>query len=391
MNIVKSGTTLRVYGGSVRLMDRLEPRCYRYCYSDMGGPYLEEAPAPTAPGFRVYGDHASRVGVAFDAYRRRKGVNTGVLLSGAKGIGKTLVARLMALRALEEGVPVLLVDTCLPGLVEYIGSIDQDLMVLFDEFEKMFPDERDGGASEQERMLALFDGVSQGHKLFVATCNDVGRICDCLLNRPGRIRYHFRFGFPGPGEIRGYLRDRLGRKAGRAVVDKVVKLAGVVPMTYDILSAVAEELSFGRTLEDALAVLNVTSPEDQKFKVVVHGTCDGAPVAETVDAYEAIDLVHTDESGDLHTYIVHASGPDYESASIAVGRIVITPRSVGRAEYDHAANRFRIPAEALKFQEIPADGGKRRHRYVLDCVMLYPMAGSVWNGNRSLAVDPRAL
>ena len=40
-------------------------------------------------------------------------------------------------------------------------------------------------------MLSLFDGLDNGKKLFVITCNEVERLNAYLLNRPGRFHYHF--------------------------------------------------------------------------------------------------------------------------------------------------------------------------------------------------------
>lgn len=39
---------------------------------------------------------------------------------------------------MEMGIPLIVVDKFIPGIASYIESIDQEVMVLFDEFDKTF-------------------------------------------------------------------------------------------------------------------------------------------------------------------------------------------------------------------------------------------------------------
>ena len=71
--------------------------------------------------------------------------NLGVILSGAKGIGKSLFAKLITARAVTDGLPVIMVNQYEPGLPQFLASIEQRCLVLFDEFDKNFY--AHGGAS----------------------------------------------------------------------------------------------------------------------------------------------------------------------------------------------------------------------------------------------------
>ena len=68
----------------------------------------------------------------------------------------------------------------------------------------------DNEGDPQSGLLSLFDGTSQGKKLFIITCNSLSKLNDYLVNRPGRFHYHFRFEYPSSEEIMEYLTDKLG-------------------------------------------------------------------------------------------------------------------------------------------------------------------------------------
>lgn len=62
--------------------------------------------------------------------------NLGVILSGDKGIGKSMFGRMLSEMAVASGYPVLIVDTYYPGISSYLDSIQQEVVVFFDEFDK---------------------------------------------------------------------------------------------------------------------------------------------------------------------------------------------------------------------------------------------------------------
>lgn len=109
---------------------------------------------------------------------------------------------------MEAGYPVIIVDQAFPGIASYIESIEQEVVFLFDEFDKTFGSNHD--SDPQSTFLSLFDGTSQGKKLFIITCNSLHGLNDYMVNRPGRFHYHFRFGYPTGEEIRQYLTDTGG-------------------------------------------------------------------------------------------------------------------------------------------------------------------------------------
>lgn len=253
MKIVHSDGAFVVYGNEIQTYDKLPPGTYKVCYEQNRGPFLvlREDPVNTEP---VYGDVARRVQKTlktFSALRR----NMGVILSGRKGSGKTLTAKVLMERARAAGVPTILVENNIPGLPAYIASIEQTCVVLFDEFEKAFP-HSNNATDAQSALLSLFDGLYGGRKLFVITCNDPGKLSPFLLNRPGRFHYHFASTDISVQDIRAYLRQNLAMDKHH-LIEQVVRMAYLCDMTYDMLRAIAFDLNLGYGLQETWQDLNM--------------------------------------------------------------------------------------------------------------------------------------
>ena len=197
---------------------------------------------------------------SFEGFSR----SLGVILSGDKGIGKPLFAKKLCEAAVSIGYPVVIVDACLPGIARFIESIEQECVVLFDEFDKTFRSNRDN--DDQAALLSLFDGTSGGKKLFVVTCNELYGLNNYIVNRPGRFHYHFRFDYPAPEDIREYLTDKLAPEH-HGQIDKVIEFSRKISLNYDCLRAISFELSTGASFADAIADLNIMTTEDEEYKV----------------------------------------------------------------------------------------------------------------------------
>ncbi len=259
MNIIKTGEYYRIFDDGIQVGRTLDAASYEVVFIPNQGFFLKLAKVSDARETRVYGRMNERIEKVIRSYNLAS-KNMGVILSGAKGIGKSLFARLISARAIEEGLPVIMVNEYFDGLPQFLASIDQKCMVLFDEFDKNFFNpsrETDDHTSVQDAFLTLFDGVYEGRKLFVITANSLGRLSEFLVNRPGRFRYHIRFSYPNEEEIRQFLDDKLGNAADARAIDEVVKFSTIVPLSYDCLTAIAAELEMGESFESCLEMLNI--------------------------------------------------------------------------------------------------------------------------------------
>ncbi len=265
MNIVHSGDIYQVYGDALRTYDRLPVGTYEVGFNKFTGFFLTQHNDLVVSEEKVYGCSEKKVLKVLNSFSKVDR-NFGVILSGKKGIGKSLFAKLLAVHAKEYNLPMILVTAYIPGIANFLSSIEQEVIVLFDEFEKTFASK--DGVSPQEEMLPLFDGLDGGKKLFVVTCNEIHRLNSYLLNRPGRFHYHFILTNPNPDEIREYLTDKLEEQY-HPLIRKVIGFSAHADLTYDILRAIAFELNSGYSFEETLADLNISKEDNPKFDITV--------------------------------------------------------------------------------------------------------------------------
>lgn len=290
MNVVNYGSQFQIYGEEVKTYQQLPVGSYEVNFNKMTGFYLNSRPDLITNEEKIYGNHKSRVDkilTSFDLSHR----NFGVILSGQKGIGKSLLARLLATEAIKKGFPVLVVSGYVPGIASFISSIEQEILVIFDEFEKTFARIKDE-ADPQEEMLSLFDGIDGGKKLFVITCNEVGKLNEFMLNRPGRFHYHFNISNPEDTEIVEYMKDKLDPKYWDSI-QRVVNFSHTVNITYDYLRAIAFDLNQGYTIEECMRDLNITKADAVRFDINVEFNTGIVLTAYSV----YVDLYETHDSG----------------------------------------------------------------------------------------------
>ena len=266
MKIVNTGNIYHLYDDSLKTFDQLPAQAYRVGFSKQTGFFLENV-SNIEVKEKIYGVHMNKVEKVFKSFEMFER-NMGVILSGAKGIGKSLFAKLLSIKAIEHGYPLIIVDAAYPGIANFISDINQEVIVMFDEFDKTFRSSKDGDWDPQSDMLTLFDGFSMGKKCFVVTCNELRNLSDFLVNRPGRFHYHFRFGYPQGDEIREYLCDKL-QPEYHDEIEKVVAFATRVDLNYDCLRAIAFELNLGTSFADAIKDLNIVNTEYERHNLTI--------------------------------------------------------------------------------------------------------------------------
>lgn len=287
MNVVRSGDTYRIYGDSLSTYAQLPAGAYEVEFSQLSGFFLIKHNDLEVKEEKVYGSTERKVQKVLRSFSQTDR-NFGVILSGRKGIGKSLFARLLAVHANRIGLPLLLVTAYYPGIANFLSSIEQEVIVLFDEFEKTFASK--GESTPQEELLPLFDGLDGGKKLFVVTCNEVNKLNSYLLNRPGRFHYHFILSAPSHDEIREYMTDKLEEQYHH-LIKKIVNFSVSTELTYDILRAIAFELNNGYSLEETLADLNISKESVPTFDTVLEFE-DGT---QAIALNNKIDLYSEDE------------------------------------------------------------------------------------------------
>lgn len=214
--------------------------------------------SPTAPfklPSKLYGSMDARWDKVMRAYKNQPNKNTGVLLTGRAGSGKSLLGQYGANRFVldVEGGVVLMPEHAIPGpiLSDIIARIPNPVLFFGDEFEKMH------SLDVQNTLLTTFDGGTTTGVLFVMTANDLDRVVPYFLDRPGRFLFHWPYFGLDDDFITGYAQDNLNNKDH---VQELLRLSyRINDMSFDILRAIVGSCNLENiSPEEAVEDLNVT-------------------------------------------------------------------------------------------------------------------------------------
>lgn len=279
MNVIFSNGRYQIFNDGLVSYDNLPVETYEVKFDKMSGFYLSSHEELKITEEKIYGDTERKVKKVLDGFNASDR-NFGVILSGKKGIGKSLFAKVLSCAGISKGIPVILVNSYVPGISNFLSCIKQEVIVLFDEFEKTFKQGDD--FNPQDELLTLFDGIDGGKKLFVITCNQVNRLNDYLLNRPGRFHYHFIIKNPSPEEVREYMTDKLLPEYHNTI-KKIVDFSTYFDVSYDVLRAIAFEINMGYPIEETLSDLNINKEETPTYTVKVSFSDGTERISKNID------------------------------------------------------------------------------------------------------------
>jgi len=190
MKIIKDENKYYVHN-SLNIINELEAKNYIFNFDVFGRCFLEDGNNFKFP------DIIYDVDIAFRQIVKKvflnNNSNLGVLLTGNKGQGKSITAKLIAK---ELNLPIVIIDKPIPNKIDFIKflkEIENDYILFIDEFEKLFLsnsyDESVNSNHTQESFLTFMDGVNTTNNkiLFLLTTNE--NINEYLINRPSRIKF----------------------------------------------------------------------------------------------------------------------------------------------------------------------------------------------------------
>lgn len=242
----KSGVDIDVIPpGTFGIGQTMDGTFFLYPKNDM------EVPAVT------YGDTDDKSERIIKTFLSREGKNTGVLLEGTKGSGKTLQAKMLSVALRKIGIPTISIGSPFngEGFINFMSQIKQPIMVMVDEFDKLYAEKE-----HQDGLLTLLDGVGGYDKLFVLTKND-GYVSEFLRNRPSRIFYSFSYKKLPKSTLDDYLAKNLKNKGFLPDFETLYNLSS--DLNFDVVQSLVEELNRypDDKFSDALTLMGISINE----------------------------------------------------------------------------------------------------------------------------------
>lgn len=246
--------------------DTLAPAIYVINNNPFTGFYLRYHMDKFKVPEKIYGSACTKAERVMRTYSERSG-STGILLTGHKGSGKTMLSSILANKMIEKGFPVLLVEKPYGGssFSEFLNNIGE-CVLFFDEFGKIFREMDD--CDPQESLLSVFDGTQSIKRMILLTENETHKINDYMLNRPGRVFYHFRYDKLEEDLVREYCANK---NIDEDTIEAILfRISSSKEFSFDVLQAVIEEyLRFGGDIKEIFKDLNIEQPYVYETKMKV--------------------------------------------------------------------------------------------------------------------------
>jgi len=242
----------------------LPPGVYRWTAS-MTGWWLEKTRPFFAFPYKIYGNHQHILDRIDKAWGALEG-NLGILLNGLKGTGKSVTAQLIGNWAVEQDLIVLVVNQPISSLGNVLERINQDMVVIFDEFEKTH-----SKPEEQQPLLSALDGMSRNEfkRMFVFTSN-IASIDTNFIDRPSRIRYRWEFKRMSEDVIYELIADMLLPEYQDLIPEIIDYLNSRKVCTIDtVKTAITEVNIFGQSPDEFKNALNLSEKPPASYAVQI--------------------------------------------------------------------------------------------------------------------------
>lgn len=246
MNILENSGRYIFYN-ELKIVKKLNPKNYVFNFDEFGNCWLEDIEDFKTPEkiYDVSSGMRELIKNSFKSYEK----NLGVLLSGNKGQGKSLTAKLLCNELKSEfSMPTILINKKVPreiNLIKFFNGIKQDYCLFIDEFEKLFKEssssaEKNQDYHEQEVFLSFMDGaLTNKHKvLFLLTSNN--QVNEFLINRPSRIKFLQEYDELSEELFNMIVDDKLVNKKYKKDLEDNVSL---INLNIDLLISIVDDIN----------------------------------------------------------------------------------------------------------------------------------------------------
>lgn len=241
---------------------KIPPGIYKF-RPTMTGWYLERTANVFTFPYKLYGavgnNVIERVSKAWNGLEG----NLGIFMNGLKGTGKTVNAQLIANWGNSIGLPCLVVSEPIDVLQDVLQRLEQDMIVLFDEFEKTH------SLEQQQHLLTTIDGMARNKfkRLFLFTTNNPN-VDENFIDRPSRIRYTWTYSNLQDDVIDEMIADMLNPKLNHFIPAIKDYINTRVVKSVDTIKAILGEVNlFEESPESFDGILNLTKRAPKSFNV----------------------------------------------------------------------------------------------------------------------------
>lgn len=266
--LYRNGDEYTQAAASSEVVPRPEPGFYNLAVDENGIRLIADSKFNYTFPKKIYGNVAEDGDNILRTWSNRV-KNTGVILSGPQGTGKSLTAQYVISKAIKDFKAVV-IEFSKPILdkraFKFIQNLDCPVVIFIDEFEKKYNREA------QEENLGYMDGSSLEGVLWILTVNVRGRVCDYYTHRPSRVYFHFKFDnvdmetvsriVDEKFDVKGYISKQKEKMSNDDITelkkDIVKSISTFTIRTFDtILSFIDEINTTGYRPEKVLKYLNI--------------------------------------------------------------------------------------------------------------------------------------
>lgn len=259
--IWSQSANIYVAGSKTSQMERLPSGLYHFEETQRGW-HLRRLGDRFEFPYKLYAIHEEIIQQTLKAWESLPS-NLGILLNGVKGTGKTITAQVLMNHFIDRGFPVLVVPSPVP-LDLILGALAQDVVVMFDEFEKTH-----NKPEFQQQTLSAIDGMSRSlhRRLFLFTTNTPS-LDDNFVDRPSRIRYVWTFNRLGDRQVVEIVDDLLDPSLKKLRSDLLAYLEVRKVLTIDAVKASVQDTNIFRTLPAASMNLSQRDPTGFQIEIL---------------------------------------------------------------------------------------------------------------------------
>ena len=296
---VDNNTTAHIIKHDVsNIKDTLPPGLWKVAFNPMTGFYLTKELRSIELPEQIFGSSKKQLELITSRFERDN-KSMGVLLTGDKGTGKTLLASQLIDYYVDKGFPVILMDDSFEhmdsALSNFISQISNAIF-LFDEFEKVFSNEA------QQYLLNFFDEKSNMNRLSIAISNS-RTISEFMLSRPSRFFYHFKYGKLDNDTINEVVTSFGFNKS---VADALIVFKERLEyFGFDILMSIIDELQFRKTenVSEVIESMNIDVIDFLDYKK--YEVTELIPLSKSKDSFVLKDIVKVKGEGNRISIVLN--------------------------------------------------------------------------------------